>query len=219
MRLSPASPSRGSSHPTPHIASPPAREILSPSPLKIEPSTPKTITGPSALSVLIAESRAGSREASRSPTQGTVNGSPERMPNGHRQINACEMWNARVDSFRSPPHIDRQTSRESEHSVSETAPLLVSHRHRSAPPYTVNPSPPMAPHFLNSTKSRWTRMSTLKQHFSPPSPRDALNTIPAVVLGLLLNILDGVSYGMIVFPASGVFAGFGGTGVSMFFVT
>ena len=46
-----------------------------------------------------------------------------------------------------------------------------------------------------------------------------MSALPAVLLGLLLNILDGVSYGMIVFPASGVFAGFGGTGVSMFFVT
>ncbi|EMD35753.1 hypothetical protein CERSUDRAFT_52921 [Gelatoporia subvermispora B] len=44
-------------------------------------------------------------------------------------------------------------------------------------------------------------------------------SLPAVVLGALLNILDGVSYGMIIFPATGVFANLGGTGVSMFFVT
>jgi len=48
---------------------------------------------------------------------------------------------------------------------------------------------------------------------------ETLQAMPAVILGLLLNILDGVSYGMIIFPATGIFAGFGGTGVSMFFVT
>lgn len=44
-------------------------------------------------------------------------------------------------------------------------------------------------------------------------------SLPAVLLGTLLNILDGVSYGMIIFPESGVFAGLGGMGVSMFFVS
>lgn len=43
--------------------------------------------------------------------------------------------------------------------------------------------------------------------------------LPAVFLGLLLNILDGVSYGMILFPAGKIFNGFGPMGVSMFFVT
>ncbi|TFY79942.1 hypothetical protein EWM64_g4075 [Hericium alpestre] len=39
------------------------------------------------------------------------------------------------------------------------------------------------------------------------------------MLGTLLNILDGVSYGMIIFPAAGAFAGLGPMGVSMFFVS
>ncbi|CAE7061708.1 unnamed protein product [Rhizoctonia solani] len=46
-----------------------------------------------------------------------------------------------------------------------------------------------------------------------------MTAIPAVILGMLLNILDGVSYGMIMFPAGDIFNGFGGIGVSMFFVT
>ncbi|KAG1897802.1 sulfate transporter family-domain-containing protein [Suillus fuscotomentosus] len=49
--------------------------------------------------------------------------------------------------------------------------------------------------------------------------RTVLKSLPAVLLGTLLNILDGVSYGMIIFPAFGVFAGLGGMGVSMFFVS
>ncbi len=43
--------------------------------------------------------------------------------------------------------------------------------------------------------------------------------VPAVILGLLLNVLDGVSYGMILFPASYVFTDYGSIGVSMFFVS
>ncbi|TCD70373.1 hypothetical protein EIP91_003725 [Steccherinum ochraceum] len=50
-------------------------------------------------------------------------------------------------------------------------------------------------------------------------PAEVVRALPAVLLGGLLNILDGVSYGMIIFPAAGVFAGLGGVGVSMFFVT
>ncbi|CAH7672382.1 hypothetical protein PPACK8108_LOCUS7187 [Phakopsora pachyrhizi] len=52
----------------------------------------------------------------------------------------------------------------------------------------------------------------------------ALGSLPPVTLGLMMNILDGVSYGLIMFPSSGGMSGgpfkeFGGIGVSMFFVT
>ncbi|KAI0337869.1 hypothetical protein BDW22DRAFT_1363648 [Trametopsis cervina] len=47
----------------------------------------------------------------------------------------------------------------------------------------------------------------------------AARALPAVILGTLLNILDGISYGMIAFPSAGVFTGLGGVGVSMFFVS
>ncbi|KAI8456885.1 sulfate transporter family-domain-containing protein [Phakopsora pachyrhizi] len=51
-----------------------------------------------------------------------------------------------------------------------------------------------------------------------------LGSLPPVTLGLMMNILDGVSYGLIMFPSSGGTSGgpfneFGGIGVSMFFVT
>ncbi|KAG6830408.1 hypothetical protein H0H92_000904 [Tricholoma furcatifolium] len=46
-----------------------------------------------------------------------------------------------------------------------------------------------------------------------------VRSVPAVLLGCLLNILDGVSYGMILFPATGVFAELGPIGVSMFFLS
>ncbi|KAI8460496.1 hypothetical protein BY996DRAFT_8683725 [Phakopsora pachyrhizi] len=52
----------------------------------------------------------------------------------------------------------------------------------------------------------------------------ALGSLPPVTLGLMMNILDGVSYGLIMFPSSGGTSGgpfkdFGGIDVSMFFVT
>ncbi|KAG7440141.1 uncharacterized protein BT62DRAFT_938340 [Guyanagaster necrorhizus] len=51
--------------------------------------------------------------------------------------------------------------------------------------------------------------------------RTSLKSIPAVILGSLLNVLDGVSYGMIIFPASGVFDDYkmAPLGVSMFFLS
>ncbi|PWZ03688.1 hypothetical protein BCV70DRAFT_21920 [Testicularia cyperi] len=49
---------------------------------------------------------------------------------------------------------------------------------------------------------------------------EPIRLMPAVILGMLMNVLDGVSYGMIMFPAAyPIFANFGGDGVSMFFVT
>ncbi|KAF8151705.1 hypothetical protein B0H34DRAFT_728658 [Crassisporium funariophilum] len=47
----------------------------------------------------------------------------------------------------------------------------------------------------------------------------AVRAVPAVGLGCLLDVLDGVSYGMIMFPSTGIFADLGPMGVSMFFVT
>ncbi|PLW36718.1 hypothetical protein PCASD_08678 [Puccinia coronata f. sp. avenae] len=47
-------------------------------------------------------------------------------------------------------------------------------------------------------------------------------TFPAVILGLMMNVLDGVSYGLIMFPTGAgitTFDGFGGIGISMFFMT
>ncbi|KAI9247323.1 sulfate transporter family-domain-containing protein [Sporodiniella umbellata] len=47
-----------------------------------------------------------------------------------------------------------------------------------------------------------------------------LQYIPAVILGLLLNLLDAISYGMITFPLNNpIFAAFGPDGIAMFFVS
>ena len=49
---------------------------------------------------------------------------------------------------------------------------------------------------------------------------DTVHRIPAVILGLLLNILDALSYGMILFPlGQPIFAKLGPDGISMFYVS
>jgi len=93
---------------------------------------------------------------------------------------------------------------EAEHLASETTPLIPKMPHMAPPS------------FISSSIAK-SAARTIAYYV--PSIHSILEAIPAVILGLLLNILDGVSYGMITFPAIGVFEGFGGTGVSMFFVT
>ncbi|SMN18097.1 similar to Saccharomyces cerevisiae YGR125W Putative protein of unknown function [Maudiozyma saulgeensis] len=49
---------------------------------------------------------------------------------------------------------------------------------------------------------------------------DIITYLPAAVLGLLLNILDALSYGMIIFPITEpVFSQLGPTGLSMFYIS
>lgn len=49
---------------------------------------------------------------------------------------------------------------------------------------------------------------------------DCLNLLPSVFLGLLLNVLDALSYGMIIFPINQpVFSDLGPSGLSMFYVS
>ncbi|BGP28971.1 hypothetical protein JCM10296v2_000707 [Rhodotorula toruloides] len=50
--------------------------------------------------------------------------------------------------------------------------------------------------------------------------KTAVKSVPAVILGTLMNVLDGVSYGLITYPTQiPAFARFGGIGVSQFFVS
>lgn len=50
--------------------------------------------------------------------------------------------------------------------------------------------------------------------------RNILHYFPSAVLGLLLNILDGLSYGMIIFPITEpLFSHLGSTGLSMFYIS
>ena len=70
--------------------------------------------------------------------------------------------------------------------------------------------------FVTVTHAKsWDRQQVWKQGICRP-----LSFIPAVILGLLLNLLDALSYGMILFPLSQpVFASLGPDGISMFYVS
>lgn len=49
--------------------------------------------------------------------------------------------------------------------------------------------------------------------------QNAIRALPAVFLGVLLNALDAVSYGLIIFPSAGPFKNFGAEGVAMFLIS
>lgn len=67
---------------------------------------------------------------------------------------------------------------------------------------------------LSHPKS-WDRRTLWKEGVVYP-----ISLIPAVLLGLLLNILDALSYGMILFPlGEPLFADLGSDGISMFYVS
>jgi len=76
------------------------------------------------------------------------------------------------------------------------------------------------PSMTAGAKSIYASASKLTWREAAEASMEPIRLLPAVILGLLLNILDGVSYGLIIFPTSyPIFSDFGGDGVSMFFVT
>lgn len=162
-------------------------------------------SNPSALSILLSESR---RTTSRGPgPQSEGENENERVREGERrqqQQRGRERERLHTISSESDVNIPTSSGYNSAAFLpaTESTPL-VSKKHTSR--------------FMSSirlsSKSQRIHLSTLISY------QTILHAIPAVFLGLLINILDGVSYGMIVFPTTGIFSGFGGTGVSMFFVT
>ncbi|KAJ5168308.1 uncharacterized protein N7482_003902 [Penicillium canariense] len=68
---------------------------------------------------------------------------------------------------------------------------------------------------LLSNPKAWDRRAIWQEGVVYPA-----SLLPAVFLGLLLNILDALSYGMILFPlGEPLFADLGGDGISMFYVS
>ncbi|KAF9093122.1 hypothetical protein BGX23_003635 [Mortierella sp. AD031] len=64
-------------------------------------------------------------------------------------------------------------------------------------------------------RTKWTSKVVMQKCVVEP-----VGYIPAVILGLLLNLLDAVSYGMIIFPLNvAPFQALGPDGISMFFVS
>lgn len=66
----------------------------------------------------------------------------------------------------------------------------------------------------------WAHNNVTKDNVMNECVKRPLSYIPSVILGVLLNILDGLSYGMILFPvAHPIFANLGPSGLSMFYVS
>jgi sulfate permease, SulP family len=69
--------------------------------------------------------------------------------------------------------------------------------------------------YTASHPKTWNRRAIWREGFIQP-----ISVLPAVFLGLLLNILDALSYGMILFPlGQSVFEDMGSDGISMFYVS
>ncbi|KAI8975767.1 sulfate transporter family-domain-containing protein [Mycotypha africana] len=77
--------------------------------------------------------------------------------------------------------------------------------------------------YRSSQKRRrgiWEQLRKNPKQFMHTCLTQPIQYIPAVILGLLLNLLDAISYGMITFPLNNpIFASFGPDGISMFFVS
>ncbi|KAF2430527.1 hypothetical protein EJ08DRAFT_588970 [Tothia fuscella] len=115
--------------------------------------------------------------------------------------------------------------------VSESSPLLPRERLPKRTYSTIHKNSgyhrPRKPYF----KNRWAKFrhetEDLVHHFSHPKEWDArqivregTGAIAAVFLGLLLNVLDALSYGMILFPlGEQIFEKTGPDGISMFYVS
>ncbi|EGO53027.1 hypothetical protein NEUTE1DRAFT_73236 [Neurospora tetrasperma FGSC 2508] len=66
-----------------------------------------------------------------------------------------------------------------------------------------------------ATPKRWDRHALWKNVIVTP-----VQCLPAVIVGLLLNILDALSYGMILFPlANPIFSSLGSAGISIFYIS
>ncbi|TIB85653.1 hypothetical protein E3Q06_01840 [Wallemia mellicola] len=96
----------------------------------------------------------------------------------------------------------------------------ITYRPQSTPDIVVNDSTPLLYHsndsFISANKQStgFIFKATMHKFFL-----DFTSLLPATFLGLMLNVIDGVSYGLIAFPPGKTFSGFGGDGVSMYMIT
>lgn len=96
----------------------------------------------------------------------------------------------------------------------------ITYRPQSTPDIVVNDSTPLLYHsndsFISTNKQStgFIFKATMHKFFL-----DFTSLLPATFLGLMLNVIDGVSYGLIAFPPGKTFSGFGGDGVSMYMIT
>lgn len=196
----------------------------------------------SALSLLLARHEEESRSATASPTTESGNPTPtvERPDATHRSLSAIREVTSTVTSLTQGASGGGEEA--DLHSSCETIPLLadLEANHRT---YHTRGDDHSEAVGKRSARVTLKDITVRIAKGTGPLAKDALKSIPAVILGTLLNILDGISCksisltgptklcflsspadcaltdGMIIFPASGIFADLGGVGVSMFFVS
>ncbi|OJT12151.1 hypothetical protein TRAPUB_11300 [Trametes pubescens] len=175
---------------------------------EMTPRAPPSPSQPSGLSVLLARYDERSRNTPATPIADSATPTPTLERPAYM---GAPLSIVRESRSASP------TSEEPSHS-NESVPLLsdLEAGHQS---YHTNGHAQPEPVGKRGTRGAVKDIALRMSKGSGPVLKDGLKSIPAVILGTLLNILDGVSYGMLIFPAAGVFTGLGGAGVSMFFVT
>ncbi|KAF5375834.1 hypothetical protein D9615_008236 [Tricholomella constricta] len=243
MSFSPSS-SSGAAVSPPSSSSPPINESLTPSQLlstsegappapsvsasppsavrsqQSDDATPRMPSQPSGLSLLRQEYESGynsDSEGSRTPT------APSRSVATTPRVH----W---TDSYISGPRPTSMASTSPAASrlsppvipspdITETTPLI----HRVSSPVSLSAPPDHPRHAIapkpTSVGVDLSASLMYAMEIVPHILAVSVKSIPAVLLGCLLNILDGVSYGMILFPGTGIFSDLGPMGVSMFFLS
>lgn len=180
--------------------------------------TPRGHSGPSGLSLLLA--RQNPDEPVSSGTSDAATSRAERPPFSLAYTNGVRPLDRESPSI----HYENANPGEAHNDPSESAPLL-SDVEAAQPSYNGGRHPSQK---VEGRRRGMKGALSLLPRLKLPTPSlrvvkvvsaDAVQSLPAVLLGTLLNILDGISYGMIIFPASGVFSNLGGIGVSMFFLS
>ncbi|KXN84899.1 hypothetical protein AN958_11925 [Leucoagaricus sp. SymC.cos] len=207
-------------------------EALSPVPpaLQTKPAPQvNAVAGPSGLSLL--------RPPVSPPTPAFSRSSSSMPTSGSETPKASDKTNP-FDHLPELPELMGPKTRDYDTQISERTPLLLSTPNGGPHGQNGYAAPHSSYSFSNGFKSSFSRnrvgdksafdfgldvfarRKAMRQKLFqlPMYSKTALTAIPAVLLGCLINILDGVSYGMIIFPSSGVFADLGPMGVSMFFV-
>ncbi|OZJ06811.1 hypothetical protein BZG36_00004 [Bifiguratus adelaidae] len=136
---------------------------------------------------------------------------PDNEQFGQKKTNQIAADSAQVHLPASGPeyHVtpDQRSLRDKRKPVFSSLPSPVPAHHRSSNGHQY--------HWLRSKFCKLGKRELCKELVIQP-----LVHIPAVFLGVLLNLLDAVSYGLITFPLSNpIFADFGPDGISMFFVS
>lgn len=187
------------------------------------PESPKS--GPSGLSVLMERGRAGLGTSQRSQD---TDDSGDTTPHARPRELAPEIdpREAQLDSRASHLAEVEEVSEEAEDDMGNSSEFRQYLEAEAARP--PNEQTPL----LADRKQGWRARTAVdfqvaRNRFSKITLTEAvrlcitepIHCLPAVILGVLLNVLDGVSYGMILFPTSPFFPGFSSLGISMYFMS